>query len=807
MNFKNVNVEGFRVPTGQHTAAGQEEFDHEALRTKLQVAWRFTQTYKQYQNAPVAIREAHCLSEQYPATCQTVRDHDLIAGRLLYMPLVGFQLENVVNSDIEVLQTDRRPESALTTEEKQVRDTLATAQSGYLSDYSSLRQLLTLTDDEAEQRAIQEMMDFWMEEASAQKYMQALPQDIKDGFGRVTMECQYASTFFRVCCTSVDYDKLLQHGIPGMRTLIGSKKEAAALNGDSTDLYEGMLLGLDVLVNVCDFYRKHCLDLFEEATDAARKRELQKMAAALDAVTKRKPETLREAMQLFWAYDMIIDTVNYGRMDIYFGDFYARDLYNGTETEASAFELIMSLWRLISEQADDGFGSYRFNARIIVGGKGRRNEANADRFAVAALEATRQLKRCEPTTTLRFYKGQNPELMDKAMECLKEGCVHPTLYNDERHIPMTQQAFDVTSEEAEQYLPQGCGEMTVDHISIGSPNNIINFVSALDLVLHDGFSTETQEVRGLQQGGLETFNTFEKLVGAFKAQVDYTNGLFARRHMVEYQVARESAAYLFISMLTDDCIERNKACFDGGVRYLGATIETFGLTNVCDSLIAIKDLVYDKKLLTLEQIVAACDANFQGYEKIQKMLLGAPKYGNDLDVIDTFHKELSAWVCTNANKKAKPAGLHYLLNCNLNPDGIRYAVNTKASPDGRVYGEAFAVGCAPTAGRDQNGITAVLNSMSKHDELHSGYVHNLKVGHSLFAPENIAAFRALIDTYFEKGGWQLMVTVLNPDDLKNAMKDPKNYSHIMVRVGGWTARFVDLPPEHQTDILHRTLYC
>ena len=130
--------------------------------------------------------------------------------------------------------------------------------------------------------------------------------------------------------------------------------------------------------------------------------------------------------------------------------------------------------------------------------------------------------------------------------------------------------------------------MTVDHMSIGSPNNIINFVSALDLVLHNGFSTETQEVRGLQQGGLETFDTFEKLVDAFKAQVDYTNGLFARRHMVEYQVARESAAYLFISMLTDDCIERNKGCFEGGTRYLGATIETLGLTNVCDSLFAIK---------------------------------------------------------------------------------------------------------------------------------------------------------------------------------------------------------------------------
>jgi pyruvate-formate lyase len=800
MNFNSVRVEDFKVPLGQHTAAGQEELDSEALRTKLQVAWRFTQAHKENSDAP--IREARCLAEQYPAVCREIRDADLIAGRLLYMPLVGFQLENVVNSDIEVLQTDRQPESTLTDEEQRTRKELATAHSGYLFDYSSLKQLLALADDETEKAAIQTMMDYWMEEASVHKYMRALPQDIKDGFGRVTMECQYASTFFRVCCMSVDYDKLLQLGIPGMRELISGKMETA----ERTDLYEGMLLGLDVLVSVCNFYRFQCLEKFEEAADPVRKAQLQRMAAALEAITQRKPETLQEAMQLFWAYDMITDSVNYGRMDIYFGDFYVRDLENGVETEESAFTLIMSLWRMISEQSDDGFGSYRFNARIIVGGKGRRNEAHADRFALAALEATRQLKRTEPTTTLRFYKGQNPALMDAAMECLKEGCVHPTLYNDERHIPMVQEAFDVTAEEAEHYLPQGCGEMTVDHMSIGSPNNIINFVSALDLVLHNGFSTETQEVRGLQQGGLETFDTFEKLVDAFKAQVDYTNGLFARRHMVEYQVARESAAYLFISMLTDDCIERNKGCFEGGTRYLGATIETFGLTNVCDSLIAIKELVYDKKLLTLEQIVEACDANFEGHEKIRQMLLTAPKYGNDLDVIDEFHKEISAWVCTNANEKAKPVGLHYMLNCNLNPDGIRYAVNTKASPDGRFYGEAFAVGCAPTAGRDHNGITALLNSMSKHDELHSGYVHNLKVGHSMFAPENVDAFRNIVDAYFEKGGWQLMVTTLNPDDLKSAMKEPEKYSHVMVRVGGWTARFIDLPKEHQTEILHRTLY-
>jgi pyruvate-formate lyase len=807
MQFDSVRSEEFESGFGQHTAAGQELPSGEIIRRKLRAAWRFTEAYKKHLDAPVAIREAHCLAEQYPAICRDIRDYDLIAGRQYYMPLVGFVLENVVNFDIPVLQTDRRPDSDLTEEEKYYRNAVATTTSGYAFDYSSLKKLLPLTDDETERNAIRELIDFWMEESMAHKYLRALPQDIKDGFGRVTMECQYASTFFRVCCLSVDYDKLIRLGLPGMRELVEGKKAAAERAGGRTDLHEGMLLALGIISSMCGHYRAQCLQKSEQATDDTRKRQLMKMAAALENITMRRPDSLQEAAQLFWMYNMLADTVNFGRMDVFFGDLYVRDLERGTETEESAFEIIMSLWRLISEQATDGFGSWRFNARIIVGGKGRRNEANADRFALAALEATRQLKRTEPTTTLRFYKGQNPALMDKALQCLAERCVHPTLYNDERHIPMVREAYDVTPGEAEQYLPQGCGEITVDHISIGSPNNILNFVTALDLVLHNGFSTETSEIRGLQLGRRETFDTFDKLVEAFKAQVDHTNGLFARRQVIEHKVAAENAAHLFLSMLTDDCIERNMSCFEGGTRYLGATIETFGLTNVCDSLVAIKELVYDRKLLTLDQVADACDANFEGHEDVRQMLLAAPKYGNDLPAVDDFHTRMSEWVCRNAHQKAKPAGLHYMLNCNLNPDGIRYAVNTKASPDGRFYGEAFAVGCAPTAGRDKNGITALLNSMAKHNEPHSGYVHNIKVGHSVFAPENAGTFRAILDTYFDNGGWQLMVTTLNPDDLKNAMECPDKYAHIMVRVGGWTSRFVELPRQHQVEILNRTLYC
>ncbi len=227
--FESVRVNDFSGLSDLGCSEGERMAPRDVLLKKLQTAWQFTQVYKKYFDAPVAIREAHCLAAQYPSMCREVRKYDLIAGRLYYIPLVGFALENVVNMDIKALQTDRRPERVLTEEERQVRQTLATAHSGYTFDWSSLKKLSVLTDDEDEKAAIEEMMAFWTKEASAHKYMHALPQDIKDGFGRVTLECQYASTFFRVCCLSVDYDKLMRLGIPGMQFLIQEKRVRCGL--------------------------------------------------------------------------------------------------------------------------------------------------------------------------------------------------------------------------------------------------------------------------------------------------------------------------------------------------------------------------------------------------------------------------------------------------------------------------------------------------------------------------------------------------------------------------------------------------
>ena len=204
------------------------------------------------------------------------------------------------------------------------------------------------------------------------------------------------------------------------------------------------------------------------------------MARVLKRSAISKPETFREALQLFWLYAICSGVLNYGRMDVYMGDFLARDLDSGVITEAEALRLLQHIWRMI---ADRGIW---FNIRVVVGGVGRRNEGNADKFALLAIEATRTVVETEPQLTLRFYKGMNPSLMANALDVIGQGRTFPMLYNDDINVPAVQAAFGVDSIEASQYLPYGCGEYALDHIAFGSPNSGLNALKALEATLHNG---------------------------------------------------------------------------------------------------------------------------------------------------------------------------------------------------------------------------------------------------------------------------------------------------------------------------------
>jgi pyruvate-formate lyase len=496
-------------------------------------------------------------------------------------------------------------------------------------------------------------------------------------------------------------------------------------------------------------------------------------------------------------------------MDVYLGAFYAADLDSGRLSEPKALQLMQSLWRLIAARKTT------FNGRVFIGGRGRPDEASADRFALLAMEATRTVIEIEPQLTLRFYAGMQPALMKKALDLLGEGRTFPMLFNDDVNIPAVQNGFNVPTKYAEQYLPYGCGEYCLDHFSFGSPNCSLNLLKALEAVLHHGQDVLTGEQIGLDPASSvnpalsldELFPTFEQLFAAYRRQVEYSVEALADRHACEYQVEDETAAFLFPSMLYDDCIRRGKSLVGGGVRFRGGLIETYGMVNAADSLTAIKSIVYDRKVMPLQEMLSALDADFNGYEQVFRLMRLAPKYGNDDDAADGMLCAVSNHVASHTRAQAERIGLDYFLIVNINNHmNVGLGAQTGASAEGRRSKAPLANGNTPTAGNDTQGITAFLNSIIKPDvRLHAGYTHNMKFSKSTFREER-SKLEALLNTYFTNGGAQAMITVVVRGDMEAALREPKNYRNLIVRVGGFSARFVELAPEIQRDLIARTLY-
>jgi pyruvate-formate lyase len=726
----------------------------------------FTKAYRQNIAEHVAIREARSLQVLFPKVFQDIQPGDIFAGRTRYRQ-IGFGLEN------------------------------ATGGPGFYCYEENLRsELANSSVDDVTLQKLEAAIELWSTEATIEgKLIALLPEDVL----KFTSN-EIASMGGRLSGSMLDYGKLIRIGIPGLRNEIEQARKRAIQNDEDNSLYDGMLMALDLLVDTCLRYATQAQKLAAVTEDEAWEVELLQMAVGLENITQTPPQSLREGIQLHWLYSLISGVVNYGRMDIALGDLLVKDINSGGLTEETALDLLVAFWQMISDR------HIFFNSRVIVGGKGRPNETNADRFALLAMEATRLVIETEPQLTLRFHKGQNSALMTRALDVIAEGRTYPMLYNDDVNIPAVAKSFGVDELEAANYVPYGCGEYGLDHRGFGSPNCGFSMLKALEATLNNGIDPLTGEELGLSFGEFGSFETFDDFLGAYKKQIEHHLFHLAQRHALEYEAENDSAAFLFVSMLYDDCIQKGRSVVNRGPVYTGGIVETFGMVNTADSLAAIKKLVYEDKTLTPDQMLAALNANFAGYETEHRLMKAVPKYGNDEDYVDEIMKAVSNHAAVACRALGERVNLDYFLVVNINNfANVAFGNVTAASADGRREGAPYANGNTPTAGNDTKGVTAFLNSIVKPDpSVHAGYVHNMKFSKQMFTQERVK-LEALLNTYFAKGGTQAMITVVSRGDLENALKEPEKYRNLIVRVGGFSARFVELNRQVQIDIINRTL--
>lgn len=730
----------------------------------LEYVREFTAAYRTGTAQSPHIRETLCENVQFPAALVPPRPTDLLAGKRIY-PEVGYSVQY---GGLGYYFVSAGFDAAVAAREHSADE---------LAEWEDLRHFWTAR--QTSRRCWDSFPDFVQKRLPGQY----------DGARSLEMP---AYPLYRMAGLMPDYGKLIRLGIGGL------EKEITARLGNDGD--GNMVDFLHAALEAVRRLRRciaHCQSLANRLA-AAGSPHAARMECALAGLQSHAPETFHEGLQLILLTSTLTGTINFGRLDVVLGPLLCGDLDSGRLSWNAALELMRNFHTILEEEI------LHFDGRIIVGGRGRSHIKEADRFAMLAMETTDSLDLPLPQLTLRFHNDQDPALLQKAYGVVGRGKTFPMLYNDEVNVPAVGKAFGLDRGTAEQYLPFGCGEYMIDHQSCGTPNAIINLQRCLESAINHGKCLRSGETIGPDFGGLEEFGDFEALWDAYARTVEYFVEALGTAQSAIYRTTGEECPFSLVSLLYDDCLERGRPLFDGGIRYLGGTNETYGNINTADSLLSIRELVFEDRSCTAEELLTALRENWKGHELLRRKCRETPKFGNDDDEADACLCRVHNHICHTTTAFAPPGLHHFLVVVINNNHNTLWGKSTSASADSRAAGDPLAPGNAPGMGFDTNGLTAVLNSQAKPDpNIHAGAVQNVKLNRSL-PGQHPAQYRALFDTYFRRGGTQAMITVTNRADLLAALDHPENYPHLLVRVGGFSARFTDLDRATQQEILART---
>ena len=727
---------------------------------QLEIMEAYTNAHKNNLCKDKAVREVACLKTIFPRLFRSIESDDLIAGRLDFLP-IGFGSVTSIGGV------------------------------GHYCVFHKLREFKEhlKTDDQKARADL--LYDYWQDHDVKSIYCQDVLNE--DTTGRF-IDCSYPfMATARLSGMMLDYSKLMKLGICGLEELIGSYPQNEFIKA----CLDCIQILKDVILRQVELVEK------EYGTDSVRNKQLDLMKSDLIYLLDHKPSTFHQALQLFWLYALVAGCINYGRMDIVLGPYLKNDIDSGLITEEDAYYYLRSLWKMIENRRTT------VNGRIIVGGKGRDNVEACDLFTRICLRVCKDTRYVEPQFTLRFDKDTPQDILDMAYDCIASGATYPTLYNDEVNVPSVEYAMRLDYETACQYIPFGCGEFVIQGKSVGTPNTLLNLVKIMQLALNEGYDPVDHKYKAGTDKvlPLSSFKTFEDFYDQYKALLDYYFDLSVYCQKHSYEVMNQEISFLFVSILMDDCLSRQKALLDGGVKILGGTNETYGNINASDALYAIKTLVYDQKKYSLEQLNRAALSNFEGYEGLRKEILHLPKYGNDIKEVDDMANDLYEYVAKGIRTRGIENDLdYYLIVISNNQTNTDWGHQTDASLDGRKKGVFMNPANNPQGFAATSGPTAVLNSLSKFKaKYHGGSVQNIK-----FTPrmmhEDMEKVKLLFKTYFEKGGCQLMVSVVDHGQLEDAQKHPEKYPDLIVRVAGYSAVFVNLTKDVQDELLSRTLY-
>jgi len=584
---------------------------------------------------------------------------------------------------------------------------------------------------------------------------------------------------------------------------------------------KAMSICVDAIIRFAERHAEKAREMAHNETDPQRKKELEKIADVCSHVLKYAPRDFWEALQAYWFVHLGVitefntwDSFCPGHLDQHLYPFYRKGLEDGTLTSEEAKELLQCFWVKFSNHPAPPkvgvtaaeSGTYNDFANINLGGLRPDGSDGVNEVTYLILDVIDEMRLPQPSSNIQLSKKNSDRFLKRAGEIIRKGWGQPSIFNADLVVEeLLRQGKSV--EDARTGGISGC----VETGSFGKEAYILtgyfNLPKVLEITLNNGVDPRTGKKIGLETGDPTRFKSFEELFDAFKKQLKHFVDIKIKGNNI---IERLYATYMpapFLSILIDDCIKRGKDYNDGGPRYNSNYIMGVGLGTLTDSLATVKYNVFDKKNLTMEELLQALKDDFEGHEKTRLMLWNkTPKYGNDDDYPDGLLKASFNAFYDEINGRKNTKGGFYRVNYLSTTCHIYFGSMVQATPDGRRASEPLSEGISPVQGSDQHGPTSVIKSAAKMDHVRTGgTLLNMKFTPMLLeGDEGIDNLAHLVRSYFRLDGHHVQFNVVTAETLRAAQADPEKYKDLIVRVAGYSDYFCDLSKALQDEIISRT---
>ena len=673
----------------------------------------------------------------------------------------------------------------------------------------------------------EEIFPYWRGQSLEEAYLSRLPAEtarVAVDTGIVDNDSKWRAYVGEI---TPDYeDVIFKQGFAGIReeaeAYLGEIEPIRPENIQRIHFYRSAVITSTAFVRLGERYAIEAEGLAEVEPDPRRKVELLQIAENCRWVPAHPPRTFWEAMQMVWFVQVgrvIAENavaLNLGRFDQYMYPYYERDLQRGILTPEQAQELIECLWIKLSEwvwaisaNTAKYFAGYCAFQNLTVGGRKRDGSDGTNDLSTMCLRATANVRTHQPGLSVRIHPDCPEEFLLEVCRLIRLGTGFPAVHNDRVGAAMLLTA-GLSPADARDWNNCGCVVPHFRKVGEWTSAANINLASAIEFALNDGRGRLDNEQRGLKTGGAASFETFTQFREAYYAQLRYLIRQAVIATVLAQDVHAELAPRPFLSTLVDGCMESGTDLSKGGAFYnVGPVLTGIGLADVANSFAVIKKLVFEEKAVTLEELCEALDHNWQGHEGLRSMALQCPKYGNDDDYVDRFAVEITEFYHQETRKYkdwcGKPFNSAFMGISNYIPAGAAVG----ATPDGRLAGTPLTEGCSPHSGTDVTSPTAAMKSVAKinHESHAGGTLLNIKLSpDALKTDKDLRNLGAMIRGYFELGAFHVQFNVISPETLRDAQQHPENYQDLLIRVAGYSTRFVTLSREVQDAIIARTTY-